>query len=65
MRSNLDFDNLNKSCSQGNFLNNDHHPELQEVEFPPPPEKRILEIIDVDADVPVQDEPGVDAEVSV
>ena len=47
-------------------MNNDHHPELQEVvEFKQPPKKAIVEIIDVDLDVPVLDEPNVDAEVPV
>ena len=63
--ANLDIENINKSCSQGSILNNDHHTELQEVELVQPPEKAIVETIDVDLDVHVLDEPTVDVEVPV
>ncbi len=51
---NLDFENIENSCSQGGTSNNNHHQhELEEIEIVPPPEKPAVQIIDVDADPPV------------
>ena len=50
-RSNFDLDNLDSLYSQGSIEESDPSPELPEVEIMPPPEKAIIEIIDVDAEI--------------
>ena len=52
---------LESSHSQGGIVKSDPSPEVEQVEILPAPKKEDIEIIDVDADVPVQDEPNVDA----